>query len=136
MHRWEQPSNRVQPSLPSEDKPSIRHNRRAPPRLETAKVLTIPRLQHAESQPTHYQPEVSDIVPLEVEEVESHEDGDNIKVMEVYEDQNQPPSNQVFADVLEYHDHPGTYPHSCMACLTNCQNTPRTRPKPECPVVS
>ena len=62
--------------------------------LETAKVLTIPRLQHAESQPTHDQPEASDIVPMVVEEVKSNEDKDNVTVMEVDKDQNQPPSNQ------------------------------------------
>ena len=62
--------------------------------LEIAKALTISRLQHAELQPTHYQLEASDIVPMEVEEVESHEDKDNVTAMEVDEDQNQPPSNQ------------------------------------------
>ena len=54
--------------------------------LETAK---------AESQPTHYQTEASDIVPMEVEEVESHENRDNVTAMEVDDGQNQPPSNQV-----------------------------------------
>ena len=64
--------------------------------LETAEALTILRLQHTESQPRHCQPEVSDlyVTPMEVEEVESHEDGDNVTVMDVDEGQNQPPSNQ------------------------------------------
>ena len=63
--------------------------------LETAKALTIPRLQHAELWPTLYQPEASDIVPMEVEEVESQEDRDNVTAMEADEGQNQPPSNRV-----------------------------------------
>ena len=47
-----------------------------------------------ESRPTHYRPEVSDIVPMEEEGVEFLEDGDNDSVMEVDEDQNQAPSNK------------------------------------------
>ena len=39
-------------------------------------------------------------------------------------------------EVLECHDCPETYPHSCVVCLTNCQDAPRTRPQPECSVVS
>ena len=103
--------------------------------LSTTDILTGLRLQHAEPRTTHYQPRVLDTESVEVKNADRPEGVDNPTVMEIDEDQSQPPPNQGTHCSTRTSQPPKDIILQMLGTLHTPSKCPCTRPQSKCLVV-